>query len=470
MNRDKKKDMLALNLVPVRFDDAEVHVGILDYKEDDKDQLHNLRAAHNRSHVFLRDGSEILSVPFTPDAKGVGDRFKTIQLKDHLRLCAALVRNALLNYLYGLGRPLYGYRPLRFAATGQKNNLLATALPEQLTCPDWLSVRPLHVADVRVFYFDRRPPFVGVAFDIRTTRRISLSCRELIADNFSPLGLYVGQLVPLPDARIEPRLELLGRIENIEGELLMLTDARPEKIRVNAGNVVLEPGRVAFDRCLSHVFAEQAERVRAALERSLVAIHTGPSRLERLREVAQYLAKTHLELIPGVPFKIGSLLSSDSKTFPPLETASKPIYVFDSTGARTDTWHDRGLNRYGPYSSQTFDKNRPRICVVCQATNKGQVEQFLHKFLHGITIPVNRQSPFRNRKAPFEKGFIRKYQLEKMLRQSFSAPIMIPLVHTNEPCRKPSRGKRTITPDGTLPLSRSKRIFIISTGKPIRTL
>ena len=130
-------------------------------------------AAHNKSYVFLREEVEILSVPFVANAEEVGDRFKTIEFKDHLRLCAALVRNALLNHLCGMGRPVYGYRPLRFIATGQKNNLLSACLSGQQTCPDWLSVRPLYEADVRVFSFDKRPPFVGIAFDIRTTRRIS---------------------------------------------------------------------------------------------------------------------------------------------------------------------------------------------------------------------------------------------------------------------------------------------------------
>lgn len=412
MNTRHSQERLVLNLSPVQFDDAEVRIGVFDYQ--DRELLQNLRRAYNETHVFLREGSQILSVPFVPGAEDVGDRFDTLQLKRNLRLCAALVRNALLNHLHKIRRPVYRYSPLRFVATGPQNNLLAKSLPRQLGCLHWLSVHPLFVADARVFHFDRQSPFVGIAFEVRTTRRIALSCRELLAENFSPIDLYVGRMVPHPDARIQPHLELLGRVQRIDDALLLLTDARPEMTSINASDAVLEPRLGAFDRCLTHVFGDQTERVKAALEVELTALRSGPTCLQKLRETAIYFAKVHLELVPGVAVEIAPLLSSDSRAFPPLDTASQPVYVFEPTGAHTDTWNDRGLKRYGPYTAQTFDKNRPRICVICQATSKGQVEQFLHKFFRGI--PAH-----RNRQAPFEQGLVRKYLLEDVSTEFFVA-------------------------------------------------
>jgi hypothetical protein len=415
MNTSRKHERLILNLSPVHFDDAEVPVGIIDCDEHDENQLRKLRADYSASHVFLRDGPHIWSVPFVSAADTIGDRFETIQLKDHFQLCAALVRNALLNRLYQLERPVYGYRPLRFAATGPKNNLLALSLPPPLDCPDWLSIHPFYMADVRVFHLDGQPPLVGIAFDVRTHRRISLSCKELLERNFSPVNLYVGRTVANPDPRIAPHLELLGRVNNIDGEFLLLTDARPDLSSIDAADAVLEPRWDAFDRCLRHLFGDQIDQIQAALNREVTSIRTGPTRLEKLSAAVQYLGKTPLEMVPGVPATIMPLLSSDSHTaFPPLRTAPKPVYVFDATGTRTDTWHDRGLNDYGPYSAQTFDKNRPRICVVCQANKRGQVEQFLHKLFHGLNLPGKRR-------APFQKGFIRKYALEDVATEFFTA-------------------------------------------------
>ena len=96
-------------------------------------------------------------------------------------------------------------------------------------------------------------------------------------------------------------------------------------------------------------------------------------------------------MVPGVPFTFGPLLDSAKASFPRLESAPRPVYVFDQTGSKTDTWHDRGLTEHGPYTAQVFTPNQPRICVVCQQSMKGQVEQFLHKFVHGIKLPRHRR-------------------------------------------------------------------------------
>jgi hypothetical protein len=92
------------------------------------------------------------------------------------------------------------------------------------------------------------------------------------------------------------------------------------------------------------------------------------------------------------------------------------VYVFDPTGAKMDTWADGGLQNNGPYSQQTFSKNRPRIAVVCRASAKGRVEQFLHKFFNGQRHP----NPKRKR-GPFDNGLIGKYRLDGVSPKFFLA-------------------------------------------------
>lgn len=111
-------------------------------------------------------------------------------------------------------------------------------------------------------------------------------------------------------------------------------------------------------------------------------------------------------MIPGVPFAINSFLSEQSEAkFPSIQYAPKTVYIFDPTGTHTDTWHERGLDNYGPYTASSFTPSQPRICIVCQKNRKGEIEQFLHKFFNGINISVKGR-------APFAKGFARKYLLE----------------------------------------------------------
>ena len=112
-------------------------------------------------------------------------------------------------------------------------------------------------------------------------------------------------------------------------------------------------------------------------------------------------------------FKFSPLLDDSSKQlFPSLEYAPKPI--FDQTGSKTDTWHDRGLNQYGPYTAKVFTPNRPKLCVICQKAHKGRVEQFLHKFINGIAPPASSSRGGKPQKSYFEKGLLRKHALKTL--------------------------------------------------------
>lgn len=405
---------LVLNVAPVRFENAPISIGVLEYLSNE--HLRSLRDEHAATHVFQRRGTHVHSVAVVPGAAILGeplDGTKSSLLRDHLSLCASLISNSLINYFHSIGRRVLGYRPIKFVANDPASNLLASALPEGVERPNWLAVKPVFEASVRVIVPDRQEAFVGMALDVRTTRLISMSCAELIAEGFDPTGLYVGRHVPIPDRRIAPRLELLGRVATVRGETLHLTDARPGLDQIDASEAVLELRNDAFARCLSHAFGSASRRVQDLLDRQLETFRSGPERLQRLRKVVSHIANQSLEMIPGVPFTFDQFLAERQRRFPSVQTAPRAVFVFDPSGTRTNTWHDGGLDNYGPYSSRTFTPTHPRICVVCQKSKKGQVEQFVHKLLNGIR-------PVGARRAPFVKGFIRKYQLEDVSTEFFT--------------------------------------------------
>ena len=149
----------------------------------------------------------------------------TVQLKEHLGLAAALVRNALLTYLAGMGRTVLSYDPLTFIA---RHDLLRVNPPHGIAPPDWLAVRLLYEVAVRPIYFFKHEPFVAVVLDVRTTRLIERSAWELMQDGFSLEGFYVGRRVPRSDPRIAPHLELLRCVNSTEGSQLHLTDCRED--------------------------------------------------------------------------------------------------------------------------------------------------------------------------------------------------------------------------------------------------
>jgi len=404
-----------LNFSPVRFDDAEITVGCLPYGSDGEQVLAQLRREHNGSHVFRRDGPDsILAVSVAADAALIGEP-KTIQLMKHLGLAAALVRNELLTYLAGMGRTVLSYEPMRFIA---RDDLLRQI--EGISPPDWLAVRLLYEVAIRPVYFFKQEPFIAAIVDVRTTRLIDRTVGELMEDGLALEGFYVGRRVPSDDARIAPRLELLGCVKSREGSQLRLTDSRDRIDTVEASEVW--PEKRVFPACLSHVFADRAQRVTELLERERAALRHGPTRLDRVKKTVGFLGSQPHEMAPGVPFTFGPLLDSANASFPRLESAPRPVYVFDQTGSKTDLLHDRGLNQHGPYTAQVFTPNQPRICVVCQQSMKGQVEQFLHKFVDGIkSPPVSATYRGKPPKNYFEKGLRRKYALKDIYYEFFLA-------------------------------------------------
>jgi hypothetical protein len=69
------------------------------------------------------------------DAPPLGSRSRKIRLKDNLGLTASLIRNALINYLAGLPRPVLDYDPIRFVS---QEDILQACLPADTACPDGL--------------------------------------------------------------------------------------------------------------------------------------------------------------------------------------------------------------------------------------------------------------------------------------------------------------------------------------------
>jgi hypothetical protein len=409
---------LILNFSPIDFDDREIKVGRLSYGTNGQEVLRELREKHNETHVFRREGDCIFAVQVTSDACCLGEPV-TIKLSEYLWLVAALVRNALLRYLVGLGRPVLDYDPLTFIG---RDDLLRACLPQKIAVPDWLAVRVLHEIGVRPVSFCDEP-FVAAAIDVRTTRRIERSVWQLMQEGFTPEGLYKRTRVLRKNPRLAPDFELLGRVVSIEGSRLRLTDSRDEVETVEAAEVWLETR--AFPACLRHVFGERAPKVFEALQRERAAVLYGPKRLERIRKIVEFFGSKPHGMAPGVPFTFGALLESSKPSFPQRQRAPQPVFVFDQAGSKTDTWNDGGLIHHGPYTAQVFTPNVPRICVVCQQSMKGQVEQFLQKFKEGIKLPPpvvrGRATQIRTRPNYFEKGFCRKYALQGIHYDFFTA-------------------------------------------------
>jgi hypothetical protein len=402
--------MLVLNIARIEVPDGTIKAGIFRYDDrTGREDLATLRRSHRSTHAIARRGSDIVCLPRVPNAPQLGNESRDLDLQDNLSLAGSLFRETLIDHFCSLPRPVVSHRPISFLGT---NDLLKESLPAGLSSPDWMVVLPRYEIDVRVFYFANQRPFLGLALDSRTRRRVTAPCAELLSAGINLSGLYVGQRRNDDDARLEPRFELLGRVTEVQQQRLMLDDAREGITSVRAEDCFVEQSPHAFGILLDQIFGKRAEAVRENLFQASAARRIGPAKLQDLRRVIDYLRRQTFEVSPGLTLPVGRMI--DGKGVPKLGDAPKPLYVFDPTGAKTDGWADRGLQQHGPYSQQTFSKNKPRIAVVCQASAKGRVEQFLQKFFNG------QRHPKKNR-GPFDDGLIGKYRLDGVAPKFFLA-------------------------------------------------
>ena len=404
---------LHLNFSALTFEDVDVKAQVLPYGEDGPEFLKQLRQDHWRTHVFRRDGpSNILGIPVSADAPDLSDEKRTIRLTENLSIAAVLARNGFLSYLSSVQRPALKYDPIQFLA---RDEFFHSCLPAELARPAWMTVRLLYEVAIRPVYFPKRKPFLAAAVNLRTARRADRTVNLLIADGFRPEGSYVvRRKQAYPDTRIEPGIELLGRVARVVGNTLELEDSREGIASVGADDVFLE--RNAFDSLLSHYFPSHLAGIKNKLEAVRADLRSGPQKLKRLGAFIEHFTTNPLQVAPGLAVTFSRLMTSDDKTFPALDTAPKPVYVFDQSATKTSSWHDGGLDRHGPYTAKVFTPTRPHLCVVCQRTQKGRVEQFIHKFVNGISSIGTGAS--RNY---FEKGLLTKYLLQDVTYEFFFA-------------------------------------------------
>jgi hypothetical protein len=402
-------------LAPVAFEDKKVGVELFPYQTED--QLRALRNDHRATHFVQRyHGTQIIAVPTVTDAPTLGGTAEEIRLHADLGLCAALLRNALISCLHGRGNAVVWFDPVEFVS--QSDEVLEQVLAPPLTRPEWLEVRPKYEISVRRVAFSKQPEFVGLALNVRTHRQIRSSCSDLLAAGVRLVGLYVGRLEPDRDHRIAPRLRLVGRVRGVAGSSLLLDDARDGIESIDAKDAYLQVNG-GFAACLAAAFGARAGAVESALDRQLATLRAGPSKLERLRSALKGLNSLGLELLPGVPVKIGQFRSEEhdanqSIKFPTVAVAPKPVFIFHPNNQQTHNWSDGGLQQFGPLDADVFTPKSPRVCVICQRDKQGQVESFLNKFRDGIPATGSNR-------AAFAQGFVRKYRLQEMKVEFFLA-------------------------------------------------
>lgn len=403
---------LHLNIFPISLPDVEVSVGVLPFLS--KDSMRDLRKAHAGTHVFNRvvieEGERKADLIYAVRLDGktceIAPEIRKIRIRENLGVARQLVNESFIAGFAGrTDRKLVDVAPVKILSSEKEHDFIAQAVNHGVAVPSWLLVRMAHAIEARVFHFDGQEPFLGLVFDHHTYRRIARPCSEWLAGGFDLNGLYVSEKAPFNDARIEPRARLVGRVAAIKGSTLQLADCREGRHKVEAQDVEIEADHEGFIRTLNAVFDGRANAIDRRLFDLQSSAQVGVKKLSELTRVENRLIAKPLRLLPGLDAPVLPHLSNNSARFPKVHQAPHALYVFDRTFNKPPLNDAKiGIFNHGPYSQQGFTPSKPRICVVCERSRKGEVEQFLQKLLEGHNEP--------GRRCFFPNGLIKTYRLQ----------------------------------------------------------
>lgn len=377
-----------LNVAPIDFIDTVLQAEVFDY---DNTRLHELREQNRGSYLVRREGNQIVCIPLGIGLMPLGGTPKEIQLSANLSLVAALAREAMYRHLLSKNCWLNKVVPISYLVP--RRNILDECIPEHVSLHKGLGVYVQWEVDFRIFDPTGTSAFVGLCLNVRTAPRITIHCANLFRLGVPLVGFYAGRAYYGRNPDLKPRFTTVGRIVEVlgQGTHVRLEDVRGNNDSIQATkDLFLEPREDVLEHCIRYLYKQHASQIFVELERRTSAFHTGRNKHTRFESALKSFQGLALELVPRVPFSIQSFLTDalGKATIPTPLKAPFTTFVFAPGGQKIDAWNDQGLRRYGPYSRDNFTPSKPRICIICQASKKGQVEQVIRKFLDGIARPA----------------------------------------------------------------------------------
>lgn len=336
------------------------------------------------SEWFLRwHGGKLYGIPRVEQPQTTLGKQVTLTVTDHNSLHILTDR---LNDILPSVFPKYNtFRRRPFAFLGQKDEVVDKVISKWKDVPalvPFFKIQPKFELDPRIIEITDGEVAVGLFMAVHTRWQIFAPLDELVAAGIDLHGLHVVRRRTNPGEK-----RLVGRIGSISSREVMLEESFDNLSSIALDQVWLEGRRESFKRCLTvllgHRF-QDFERQRTDVEASFL---TGPA-IDRL------LAQMEGVLKKASPIRLTSDLScsviervhiANTGQHQALISLKAVEYCFDAAKSKRNALPWTGLERYGPYSQDSFSKRTPRILVVCPDNQVGRIQQSMKLFRDGIT-------------------------------------------------------------------------------------
>lgn len=402
---------IALNAIALVTPTTPIPVAIVPY---DRDQLHALLDREPRDIYATRlDDERMAVVPLTENAELPGPR-EQLDPRVNIRLLSTLAREAVFRHLKAIpgGYRVTRRRPPTVESIKQKN-----IIPASAGLPDWMQKRRTLVFETRTLSANERDDYVVLTCAERFRPVIDRTCAELAAANVTLLGRYVSAWAASHDQQLADQLRLAGRVKGFDGDDLLLDDHGDGPNRIRKDIAYLEPSLRNFRAVVEALKFDGAERSLRQIQEVEGALRKGKRQLDDIQKTLIWLSRQRLEVAWGLPLEFGEVLAQGSdRPFPFVEVFEKARLSFEPSGSGTMSWPQGGLDRHGPYDSSSFENKRPRIAVVCEARERGNVSAAIADLLNGVPDAEN-----RNGLKPHRTGLLGRYKLQRAQVEFFEA-------------------------------------------------
>lgn len=369
---------LGSNVCPVDFGVDGLEVWARDVAE--AEDLGALREVHASKWSVQWERGQVYFLPLTGDLQApAGTTRVKLEVGGNLRLLARLTTEALV-------RSFPDYEPLcrkPFIFLGRRQQLLANAARDLGIDHPLLAdfrIWPKYSLDARVLEVRPGAPFVGITIGLGTRWEVVSELEELQGAGVDLAGMFVVRRDPDPGQR-----RLVGRIAALREGQVELSESTTEATAVDAKSVMLEGRREVFSRCLRALLGADYRRLDEYRDKQIGRLLDGPALTREVARVGQVLSRQPLQLASGVTCAVAPPMSiGNSREYESVVAARQLEYCFDAARSKRDRYAWPGLDRYGPFSRDTFARPTPRILVVFPKAAQGAVEKFMRYLRDGI--------------------------------------------------------------------------------------
>ncbi len=395
------------NIYLINFDFDKFQIERTPYSEE---KLQELRAKHNETHSFFRNGDYIYISNKDDETDSSLGESVSLSFANNERIVNSLIKHLFFRTFkdkFAHIKPIR-FSPFTFYSSKERDDLVYAYLPNDLR--NVLSYRKHIEVQLRKFTLGGKNHW---GFVINTSHKwlLDINCYDLHTKGMDIVGLDVLQTEELPGLRniMAPNEEFIGSIQSIEGDFAKVETSDGVK-EIKLAELYLKKTTYNIRAFLDSMMnSDRTEQILINIKKEEQKRLDPEKEYSEINSIAKslFISQGYDGINPviyqnrdGFYFTVSNIPFSTENTF----RLQSPNFIFDPAATQVESkYPDIGLRNFGPYDSNIFDPKSPNIVGICHKSNRGKFTKFLHNLINGI--PDSKW---------FKDGFRKKYDFHEI--------------------------------------------------------